>query len=470
MKKVFSVVLILALVLSVCAGFAAQADEKLTKITVSLPLSSEDRPEEGIKNWQAVASRYGLELEWITFTRDVQQEKMNALIASGDIPELFWVNTSYANLYGEDLFVPINTMLDHMPNLAALIEEDYPKMRACSDGNLYFAPKHAMLYSNPEGNMLYRKDILEEMGEDEPTTVEGWYELYKKVHETYPDMIVLMERRAQVEWQMAAVFGMSRMGNNCGIVAQGDQNEIVFLPTTENWKAMVEWYHKLYEEGILYEGYTTVDMSVWWDGGLCTDKVFACNSQNFNRARLATDAARKNGYENVQWWVATMPNNPFTNTNQIYINDTPWRDSGLAISLDCENKETICEFLDWFYGDECMQEQIELMDGQGLELEFFEWPIDMYNAYPVMDNPILKDHFSKNTPLVQYTPVLSATQEGTERILEECEGLEDYVNKMRDEFIMGITSLDEWDAYVEQCEQLGANVAVEVMQSYLDNY
>lgn len=110
------------------------------------------------------------------------------------------------------------------------------------------------------------------------------------------------------------------------------------------------------------------------------------------------------------------------------------------------------------------------MDEQELELPLFYWPIQMVNFYVNQEHAIMRDHFSKNSPLVELLPVVGTTAEGAQRITDETEGLADYVEQMRDEFVMGITPLDQWETYVAECEALGSQVIVEVVQTYIDNY
>lgn len=472
MKRLLSVLLATMLLLS-CGSLlaSAAAQEAQVPVKVSLQLHSEDSYEKGLELFGGIAEEMGIALELITFNDSVGAEKQNTLLASGDLPDLFWTTIENANLYGADgMFLPLDTLTEQMPNFSALMAEYDITPRRASDGNLYLFPKFVELSSTTEGTMTYRKDVLDAMGETEPTTPEGWYTLYKKVQEAYPEMIVLMERSATIESQMQIVFGMGPIASRCGILAQGDPQEIVFLPTSENWKAMLEWYNRLYAEGILYQGYATVDYSVWWDQTICTDKAFACNTQNFNRAYEATTVANDLGMEEVEWWVALNPENPFTNTNEIMLPGSSWVTYGFAVSADTKVADAACKLVDWFYGQECMDLQTQMMEEEGKELPLFFWPIRMLNAYMLSDIPVMADHFSKNTPLVELIPVVTGTVEGAERLTEETENLDTYVKEMRDKFIMGMASFEEWDAYVAECERLGAGVAVEVVQGYLDAY
>lgn len=48
--------------------------------------------------------------------------------------------------------------------------------------------------------------------------------------------------------------------------------------------------------------------------------------------------------------------------------------------------------------------------------------------------------------------------------------IETYANEMRIKFIMGETSLDEFDAYVQQIEAMGLEDVLAIQQAALDRY
>jgi putative aldouronate transport system substrate-binding protein len=472
MKKLLCCVFTLLLVVGLFSGLAACAENTLTPVTVSLQLHPEDLYEKGVQMFGDIAKELGIEITLNAFSSEVAEEKINTMIASGDMADIFWATKGTFNLYGEELFTPIGSLLEHMPNFKALMDaDDSIKANSASDGELYYVPKYAELYKAAQGSISYRKDVLDEMGLTEPTTMEGWYETFKAVKEAYPDMTIIMIFGPNgATTFLPQCFGICNLGNNCGVVS-GKMDEIVYLPTSENYKAMLQWVNRLYEEGLLYQGYQSADYTMWWDQGLCTDKCFATYQQNFNRCYEATLYARQNGYENVQWWVATQPENPLTGKNEILLSTSAWMDFGFGISNKSEVKAEAAKLIDWFFGQECTDLQIvQLEDPDYPELPFFFWPINMINYFESSDEPVMKDHFAKNNPLVVYAPVLSATAEGMQTITDATEGLSDYVAEMREGFITGDVSFDEWDTYVEECKNLGCDTALEVVTGYYETY
>lgn len=66
-------------------------------------------------------------------------------------------------------------------------------------------------------------------------------------------------------------------------------------------------------------------------------------------------------------------------------------------------------------------------------------------------------------------PVTLLPEETTEYATKMTE-IETYANEMRIKFIMGETSLDEFDAYVQQIEAMGLEDVLAIQQAALDRY
>ena len=288
------------------------------KVSAAIITHPDDKADTSLPWFKEIEKQWGAEIDWTFITEESASEKTTAIIASGDLPDLMMSSLSTINLYGADgIFEPLDELIDaHAPNIKALLTpEDLISLRN-TDGKLYAIPRSTEVNAVTQGHITYRADILEAMGETEPTTFEGWSELFKKVQAAYPELTVLSERSAHVDRQaqMYTQFGMGSLYSSgaalYGLTAQGDRKTVEFLPITENYKAMLSWYAELYAAGILDPGYLTIDYAVWWDQNMCGGKAFACTTQNFNRAYEATETAHNNGLSEVQWKVAETPENP----------------------------------------------------------------------------------------------------------------------------------------------------------------
>jgi putative aldouronate transport system substrate-binding protein len=469
-------------------------------ITVALDTHPEDKVDESLPWFQELAKRCNVNLKIIPFPSDatVAAEKKNAMLSAANLPDLFAVDSAMANLYGpEGVFAALDNLLaENAPNLTALLKpEDVLPLRNMNDGNLYFIPREWELNSTTEGLMTYRKDILTKMGEQEPTTIAGWTDLLRKVKAAYPDLITLSERGRWVDAQMKSVFGCGVVYGNYGITAQGGVKKIEFLPITDNYKAMIEFYRVLYAEKILDNGYQTIDYADWWDKNVCGGKTFACFTQNFNRAYEATAIAEQLGVADVDWWVALTPANPFTNEKAIYKKLSPWLNIGLAVSAKSAVQAEAVQLCDYLYSEEGILFYHYGLEGQTYQMNngkperipnndmmaftkvrvslgfAFMWPtINGIETQGYYSEPIMIDHFDKNGPLCKPVANVSPVPEDVEVLTAFQTELDTYWNTMMDKFITGAEPMSQWDAFVTECKTRGADTGIQIVQKWTNAY
>ena len=470
------------------------------KISVALDTHPDDKIDNSLPWFKELSARCNVELTIIPFPSDatVAAEKKNAMLSAGNLPDLFAVDSAMANLYGpEGTFVALDKLLaDNAPNLTKLMKpEEILPLRNQDDGTLYFIPRQWELNSTTEGLMTYRKDILDKMGEKEPETIAGWVELLRKVKTAYPDLITLCERGRWVDAQMKMVFGCGAVYGNYGITAQNGAKKIEFLPTTDNYKALIDFYRTLYAEKILDNGYQTIEYSDWWDKDICGGKVFACFTQNFNRAYEATATAKQLNVEGVQWWVALTPANPITNEKVIHKPLSPWLGTGLAVTSTSKVQADAVKLCDYLYSEEgniFYQYGIEgqtykMVNGQPeripnndmmaftkarVNLGFsFMWPtLNGIAAQGYYSEPIMVDHFDKNGPLCKPVAIVSPIPADVETLTAFQTELDTYWNTMMDKFITGTEPMSNWDSYVAKCKEMGADKGVELVQKWTNTY
>jgi putative aldouronate transport system substrate-binding protein len=205
----------------------------------------------------------------------------NLALASGTLPDLFFATSIQANSYGPDgVFEALDDLLaKNAPNFMKLVNDspDSPFLKNPDNGKMYFMPKYYSLNTATEPTFTYRKDILQEMGEKEPATMDEWYQLFKKVKAKYPNMVVLCERGNWVESTTHLAFDMGMIDGWFGIIGSDfAKHQIAYLPITNEWKDMLTYYNKLYTEGLLDPEYLTIGYNDWWEGKIGGGRAFAC--------------------------------------------------------------------------------------------------------------------------------------------------------------------------------------------------
>ncbi|MDR2078285.1 MAG: extracellular solute-binding protein [Treponema sp.] len=469
-----------------------------TPITIAISLHAQ----ETAPDWSSPLGKFVLENTNVTVTGEywpdgTVTEKQNLALASGELPDLFFATRDQAFLYGaEGIFEPLDDLLaGNAPHIMRYITpENSSVLKSPNDGKIYLIPKYYQLNTFTEWTFDYRRDILEEMGEPEPGTIEEWYQLFKKVQARYPDMVVLCERNRGVDMFTHAAFDMGKIDGYYGIIGSDfDKHRIVYLPVTNEWKDMLQFYNRFYAENILDHEYLTIQYNDWWERKIGGGRAFACWTMNMSRADQANQLAHGAGLDQVEWRVAETVKNYKTGERIQYKTANPWQEAGLALNAKSKVKEAAIKYIDFFFTDEFpaygnyysadtrfsnlgftdRRTMAEWDWGKYIGYSgFFNYP--QFFPYNVFENnnpplPASLEHFSKNNKYVKAIPTITRSGD-LERWVSATTDMKTYVDTAMDEFITGRRSFSQWDAYVQAVRNMGLDQAVETVQGWYDNY
>ena len=318
---------------------------------------------QGTTNWnetefvQVIEEQMGIKMECTQYESDVWSTQLTLMMSSDDLPDLFggmYTNIAEINNYGiEGYLLPLNKYLDIMPNFAAFLDEhpDYKVAITASDGNIYGLPKYE---ANPIGKLprtFINKTWLENLGLEKPTNVDELYEVLKAFKEQDAngngdpnDEIPLTGGWANLKNFLPA-FGI--FSNDMTYSPYVDEGGTVVLgQATENYKEMLKYLKKLYDEG-LYEA----------DALVQTDAEMRVKFQE-DRAGMTTCgaapfvlASQPNSYD--QNWYALMGlTSDMNDTRTAVYNSGVTTNVRIAVSAETEYPEAICRLIDFFYTDE----------------------------------------------------------------------------------------------------------------------
>ena len=308
MKRIFSVLLALAMLLSVVSAMA----EGQTEYTI---IGGQSALSPGYKDnviLNQLQEETGISINWNTMS-DSLSEQVNIHIAGGDLPDAFLgVGFNNYNLatYGEDgTFIDLTPYLnaDVMPNLTAILEE-HPEFRAAitqADGCIYGLPsgdqmttagigkeKDYNIGAIPQFSMI-NKVWLDDLGLAMPTTLDELHDVLVAFKEN--DMAAKIYGAAagstipmstgfdQWCWGQNifyAGFGFTNYPTDVGIAdlvldPGGTAN---FVCDDDKYRAAVTYFHDWYAEGLMdiemFSQDTTqlmakcqqgwVGVSTWW--------------------------------------------------------------------------------------------------------------------------------------------------------------------------------------------------------------
>ncbi|MEU5155429.1 extracellular solute-binding protein [Glycomyces sp. NPDC021274] len=205
--------------------------------------------------WQELNERLGVSFEPQFVPQPVFDQKFATMLASGDVPDLVFVNDQSAgNLQGirDGAFADLSETFSgdnilKWPNLAARKEEIW--QASLKDGRIYQVPSTVWALTNVP---TMRTDLVDQTSIGRaPKDADELFTMLKEVsalgtgpggqkvyglnkYDAHPNTAVMFQRlfKTGAEWQ---------------VNADGD---LVHITSTENYRAMLEWLARAWAEGI----------------------------------------------------------------------------------------------------------------------------------------------------------------------------------------------------------------------------
>jgi ABC-type glycerol-3-phosphate transport system substrate-binding protein len=153
--------------------------------------------------------------------------KLNAVLASGSLPDVFWAlgpaDNKFVDMQKQGAFLKINKYLEQYPAIKAMAPQGLWDQLADANGDIYFLPNA----SNPFNPMFsfYRKDLFEKWGIAEPKTIAELEAALETVKAKDSNMIPLTGQDS--------FWGLGALGTSFGFAKDGwmpskdDQNKLV---------------------------------------------------------------------------------------------------------------------------------------------------------------------------------------------------------------------------------------------------
>jgi len=253
-----------------------ETPKKDVKLTWMVPSSVENLSSLLIP--QELAKRTGVTLEIQAVPTASYAEKLNVVMGSGDLPDLInGLSLTDTNKYAQEgAFAAINPYIDQLPNFKALYvdnEENNWVMYSWSDdaGNLYKWPIYGLNRDVNHG-FLYRADVFKKLGIEPWTDTESFYNALKKIKEAYPDVYPFASKNGvSIFGKLAKYWDIS--DNRGWFFYDENDGQWKFAGTTDEFKEMLDFMKKLYDEELLDPEFLT-DTQDSWSEKMTTDKAF----------------------------------------------------------------------------------------------------------------------------------------------------------------------------------------------------
>src|SRR5699024_9357115 len=335
-----------------------------------------------------------------------------------------------------------------------------------------------------------------------PETTEEFYEYLKAVKENDLNgegneipLSSVAEMSRIIHW-ISGAFGVHNKGQLHTLVDEDlETGEIRFTPTSDEYKEMLEYLNKLYEDELIEQNIYSLEV----------DQHLAHAAENRYGAVQFYNPVELYGEEIGGQFI---PGNALEGPggHKMYTGITsPLRSLGnFLITKENENPEATLRWIDYFYSDEGMKmffmgiEGVtyeETEDGPKLKEEITDNPdgltltqaLAQYIINPGGNHPVMvtDDYFTgaENNPLDheaaemldeylidEIWPAFTYTADENKRISILATDLEKYVSEMQAQFITGEISFDKWDDYVKEVEKIGVEEYMEIQEAAYDRY
>ncbi len=227
-------------------------------------------------------------------TFDSSAEGFQYMLLGGELPDIL-VNAFHKTYNGgaaaaleDGYIIDLTPYVDWMPNYMAYLEEnpDVKMQVTTDDGKLWcFANVEDTTYSFKDRGIVLRKDILDALNLEVPTTFDEFEAVLYAVKEAYPDMIPFS---SEMRWLYSQhMFASLSNAYNCSYPFYCvDGENVEFAMFNENYKTFLQRIATWYKDGLIDPDFASINKG-GVRGKLANGEVFAANQQSPNSATSA---------------------------------------------------------------------------------------------------------------------------------------------------------------------------------------
>ncbi|MNH89043.1 Lipoprotein LipO precursor [compost metagenome] len=433
--------------------------------------------------WKWIEEKTGVTLQVQTPSGKLA-DTLNLVVASNNLPDLMYMSSRKdSNKFGQQgALVNILDHIDLMPNLKKWMDQ-YPeeaKATLSADGKMFMFPNQGFGETN-RMVWIYRDDIFKKNNLTAPKTYDELYTVMKKLKEIYPDSYPLSFRLGQIPDEMYANF-TTNFQTDEDAYYNFDKKDWAFGPIEDNYKAMLEMWHKFYKEGLIPPDFLSIQTKQWQDT-MSNGKSFI-SVDYISRVDFFNNAMKKENPEyNMQFMAppAGLPNGKQWNPYFHYL------EGGLTLASTSKNMKDVMSYMDFFYTEEGKNISSWGKEGESYTVENgkkkfkseFTDVNDMRKktglqssgTYTWIDYEAHLSLFSKDlihayTEAAKYDPPgMQPRPAFTEKENEVISVTGQALKKHREEnfakFVLGSRNLSEWNKYVDEMKNLGSQKLVD---------
>ena len=454
-----------------------------------------------------LAKLTNVKIEFIHPPEGQETEHFNLMISSGDLPDIIEQGERYKGgidkAIADGIFIRLNELVDkYAPNFKKVIEsnEELKKQVYSDEGNLL---GFGMITSDVPGTSLepteenpwcgpfIRKDWLDELGMEIPTTIDEWYTALKAFKEQKNAEVPMIWNNAiGMEPSTGAFVSAFDIGPNFYI----KDGEIKYGPIEPGFKEYLQLVNKWYQEGLIDKDFPTRD-SKSIDALVMSGKVGA-------KLQDGTALILKGRAVGIEFAGAPYPKRDENSEIHWRYKNNICRANYGVITTKCKNPEVAVKWFDYHYTEEgfrLFNFGVEGKSHTGIDKlgrpQYVEYisknnyqDFDRYNSvFRLHNGPYLKSDLRSNPrrwmedlenyrnvwdkqPADYVLPPITLTAEEGAEYAKIMSDIESYRNEMMLKFIMGQEPLDKFDEYVNNIKSMNIDRVIEIYKTALDRY
>ena len=466
-------------------------------------------------SFMKIEEKTGINLDFDQVPSSRYGEKLNLIFASGELPDMvFYGEPNNLMNYAGELVRPLDDYIDrYMPNLLSVFDKrpHYRKYLVRSDGNIYqlLASSENRQIETPN-NMFINKAWLDKLSLDVPQTTEDFYRALKAFKEQDPNgngqadevpFTALENGWSVVYGSLYGLGGSFFFPADSRRLKVGSDGQLEYVPISEaeGFQRFVEYYQRLYSEGLL-----DIEVFVQNQG-----ELFAKGKKNILGAFNAWLDENVVGVEGIKDYVMLKPlSEPGGKPPQWFrnVNAFQSRNTFLLTTANAYPASTM-RMMDLGYDPEYAWQLVygpwgvnieRLPDGQVRFLdppEGLSWDEWRWNNAPAFGIPfaLLEDERMKELrepqsptarkqvryealqpflpPPDEFLPSLSFTVEENSELSTLKADINDYFNQQYSNWVtQNVNVRETWPSFIDQLKKIGIDRYIEIHQAAYDRY
>lgn len=465
--------------------------------------------------YQTLQERSGVTLDITSTPITSAADQVSLILASGEYPDIWsGFSTYYTNgleeAVEEELIIDLAEYKENFPSFFSIID-NYPAYgkNAYTDTGKVCVLNGIWTDPSIDVGLTIRKDWLEELNMDVPTTLDGFYELLTIFHDQYGATYFMNQNSSDPVNSFAQCFGVIGNASDSTTYAYymaKDGTEVAFSPLEDGFRDYLSTMAQWYSEGLIYEDFLSASDSIPETDILLDGQIGITYYSVSNYTTLMGQVAEGDTFDLLP---VEVPVNVETG-EAVHLGRqaeyTSAKGFSLSTNLDDDSEEfsVACKLLDYLYTDEGSElcnygvEDITFTYGDNGEHVWtdlmlnnpnglaYSWCLNCYtigagsfridssrtmNNYGESElNMIETWNNTENDASEMIPTALSLTPEESAAYSATFSDIRTHVQQSILEFITGSKSMEEYDSFVGEIQSMGIDECTQILQDALDRY